>query len=314
VSRFRKVDVRVWNDERFRPFSDDAKLAFLFILTHPHLTALGAMRGTLDGLAAELGWPPRRFRAAVAPATGAGMIEVNDTAAYIGLPNFLRYNEPEGPNSVKKAWVTALDSIPECPEKRTLILRCRKYLDGKSRDFKTSLGEAIWEAFSDAISDGIRDGIEDGIEDAYRDASPIQEQEQEQEQEHLHGGEALTSSNGHHPPERAWLSAEALVELYNATIPPGHPRVVELSSGRREKAVRYLKQFPKREWWEQVFAEIGRSEFLRHGSKDRPNFRGDLDWLLTKGQDGTENALKVAEGRYRDQRAGAVEDADDDTP
>jgi hypothetical protein len=177
VSRFRKVDVRVWNDERFRPFSDDGKLAFLFILTHPHLTALGAMRGTLDGLAAELGWSPKRFRAAIAPATVAGMIEVNNTAAYIGLPNFLRYNEPEGPNSVKKAWVTALDSIPECPEKRTLILRCRKYLDGKSRDFKTSLGEAIWEAFSDAMSDAIRDGIVDG----YRDASPIQEQEQEQE-------------------------------------------------------------------------------------------------------------------------------------
>ena len=176
---FRKVDVRIWNDEHFRSFSDDGKLAFLFILTHPQLTALGAMRGTLDGLAAELGWLAKRFRAAIAPAVSAGMVEVNDTTAYIGLPNFLRYNEPEGPNSVKKAWLTALDSVPECTEKRALIQRCRKYLDAKSQDFKASLGEAIWEAFSDAI----RDAIPDAIGDGYRDASPIQEQEQEQEQE-----------------------------------------------------------------------------------------------------------------------------------
>ena len=31
--RYRKIDPRIWNDEKFRQFSDRAKLAFLFVLT-----------------------------------------------------------------------------------------------------------------------------------------------------------------------------------------------------------------------------------------------------------------------------------------
>lgn len=121
----------------------------------------------------------------------------------------------------------------------------------------------------------------------------------------------LLGSNGagSDPP---WGTPEALVALYNASVPEGHPRA-RVTDGRRKNARASLEQFPDREFWAQVFAEIGRSDFLRHGSKDRPNFRGDLDWLLTKGKDGTENAVKVAEGKYRD-TALVPEDDDDDAP
>jgi hypothetical protein len=74
-----------------------------------------------------------------------------------------------------------------------------------------------------------------------------------------------------------------------------------------------LKQSPEREFWIQVFAEIARSPFLR-GRRPSPgheNFRADLDWLLAKGKDGTENAVKVAEGKYRDVTL-VPEDDDDD--
>jgi hypothetical protein len=171
MSHYRKIDPRIWNDSKFRCLSDDGKLSFLFVLTHPHMTALGAMRATLDGLAAELGWPAKRFRTAIQPAVEAGLIDTNESAAYLALPNFLRYNEPEGPNSVKKAWINALDYIPECSEKSALIDRCRTYLDKKGPDFKKLVGDAIWDAFPDAI------------DDAMRDPCPIQEQEQEPKQE-----------------------------------------------------------------------------------------------------------------------------------
>ena len=137
MARYRKIDPRVWNDEKFHTFTDDGKLAFLFVLTHPHLTALGAMRGTLDGLARELGWSPRRFRVALTDAIRHGIVEVNEASAYVGLTNFLRYNEPEGPNSVTHAWVEALDRIPECDERRALIKRCGAYLSAKSPEFKS---------------------------------------------------------------------------------------------------------------------------------------------------------------------------------
>lgn len=171
MARYRKIDTRIWNDEKFRAFSDDAQLAFFFVLTHPSMTALGAMRGTIAGLAAEKGWQVGRFADAIRDAIREGMLEVNERACFIAARNFLRYNEPEGPNSVAKAWVEALDLIPECPEKRALIARCRTYLDTRSKKFRDAMPDGIWNVFKDAMLD------------AKSDASPIQEPEQEQEQE-----------------------------------------------------------------------------------------------------------------------------------
>jgi hypothetical protein len=171
MARYRKIDTRIWNDEKFRAFSDDAQLAFFFVLTHPSMTALGAMRGTIAGLAAEKGWQVGRFADAIRDAIREGMLEVNEKACFIAARNFLRYNEPEGPNSVSKAWVEALDLIPECPEKRVLIARCHTYLYTRSKKFRDAMPDGIWHVFKDAMPD------------AKSDASPIPEQEPEQEQE-----------------------------------------------------------------------------------------------------------------------------------
>src|SRR5438132_892379 len=82
---------------------------------------------------------------ALAEVVNLGMINLDGGAAYIDVPNFLKYNEPQGPNSVVKAWGAALDLVPECELKIKLVARCRAYLDGKS------------DAFRDAIADGIHD-------------------------------------------------------------------------------------------------------------------------------------------------------------
>jgi hypothetical protein len=165
MARYRKIDVRIWNDEKFRSLSDRGKLAFFFLLTHPHLTSLGAMRATVSGLAEELHWTVDVMRDAMRHAMSLGLIELDEKACYVGLKNFLRYNEPEGPNSVVKGWLNALEMLPECSLKASLIYRCRKYLDGKSDAFKEAMPQAIWDAFSDAIAQ----------------PCPIQEQEQEQD-------------------------------------------------------------------------------------------------------------------------------------
>lgn len=172
MSRYRKVDPRIWNDKKFRALSDNGKLAFFFLLTHPHMTALGAMRATIPGLAAEIGWNTDAMSDAITHAISLGMVEASQEASYIALPGFLKYNEPEGPNSVIKAWPAALDLIPECREKSLLASRAKDYLIEKGEQF---FGRSDTKAMWDAIEDAIRDGK--------RDPSPIQEQEQEQEQE-----------------------------------------------------------------------------------------------------------------------------------
>jgi hypothetical protein len=152
--RYRKIDPRFWNDERVRQFSDDGKLAFLFLLTHPAMTAVGAMRGQLRGLAAELGWPPRRLERALAPAIEAGMVEVNAQASYIGLRRFLRYNQPENPN-VAKAWAKAVEILPECEQRLAAVARCREYLT--PGPFLEAFEQGLREAFGEAFSEGFKE-------------------------------------------------------------------------------------------------------------------------------------------------------------
>jgi len=101
---------------------------------------------------------------------------------------------------------------------------------------------------------------------------------------------------------KPWLSPETLVELYNEKTPAECRAVEKLSPARRDKAKKYLAVFPKREFWEEVFREIHLSRFLKGMSNGsgHEGFKADFDWLLTKGKDGTENCVKVAEGKYRD--------------
>jgi len=183
MSRYRKVDPRIWNDSKFRKLTDQGKLAFFLLLTHPHMTAIGAMRGTLAGLAAELGWTVDAMRDAIQDAIRDGMVVANEDASFLALPNFLKYNKPEGPNSVLKAWPAALELLPECPEKRDLAIRCKQFLQELGPNFLAkSDTSALFNAIEDAINDGMSDGMSDGIGDAMSEPSRIQEQEQEQEQ------------------------------------------------------------------------------------------------------------------------------------
>ena len=43
MARFRKIDPRIWNDAKFAALSSEAKLLFLYLLTSPAMTILGAL-------------------------------------------------------------------------------------------------------------------------------------------------------------------------------------------------------------------------------------------------------------------------------
>jgi hypothetical protein len=145
MARYRKIDPRIWNDEKFRGLTDNGKLAFLFLLTHPHMTSLGAMRATLGGLGEELGWAPEAFREAFREASARGMAEVDAAARMIALPNFIRYNSPESPNVIK-AWIGALDLLPECRLKALVIARARVFAEALGEAFAKALPEAFSKA------------------------------------------------------------------------------------------------------------------------------------------------------------------------
>ena len=164
MSKYRKIDVRIWNDAKFRDLSHNAKLVFFFLLTHPNMTALGAMRSTLSGLAEELDFELEAFREAFREAFAKGMVKHDSKACLIALPNFIKYNQPESPNVVK-AWVNSLDLLPECDLKNDVISLSANALKGYSKAFREALPEAFLKTYPKSM--------------------PNQEQEQEQEQELL---------------------------------------------------------------------------------------------------------------------------------
>lgn len=156
--KYRKIDPRIWNDAKFNALSDKGKLVFFFLLTHPHMTPVGAMRATMGGFVEELGWQTEAFQEAFREALSKGMVKHDEKAHFIALPNFIKYNPPESPNVIK-AWAKCLDDIPECQEKIHLINELKAF------------SEAFGKAFGKAFAEGVAKTM------------PNQEQEQEQEQD-----------------------------------------------------------------------------------------------------------------------------------
>lgn len=152
MAHYRKVDTRIWNDEKFCTLSTPAKLAFMFVMTHPQMTSLGAMRGTVAGLSAELSVK----KSAYDQILKLGLIYHDPKSHLIWLPNFLRYNPPESPNAIK-GWATALELLPECALRHALV-------------------ERAWE-----LTEGLPLGWRKEVAKVFGKTWRIQEQEQEQD-------------------------------------------------------------------------------------------------------------------------------------
>ena len=170
MARYRKIDVRIWNDRKFRELDDKAKLAFFLVLTHPDTNQLGMLRSRSVALAMELGWHPDAMSDAILTLCQMGMLMVDDKAGFIFIPNFLKYNPPNGPNAIK-GWAGLLDQMPECALLDHAVFSLKPFVDGLS------------EGLRNAIPNDIKDAITHAIPNDIKDAPRIQEQEQKQEQD-----------------------------------------------------------------------------------------------------------------------------------
>lgn len=164
MSHYRKIDTRVWNDQKFQSLPDDGKLAFLFLLTHPNLTSFGAMRATMDGLGAELGWLPGRFLEGLREGLLEGLVEHNPKACYIGLKNFIKYNAPENFN-VLKSMLKLVELLPECPERDGMFRRTIAHVLNENKGFGGQEG-----LFIEQLRKLLPEGLSEGLPKGYRDS------------------------------------------------------------------------------------------------------------------------------------------------
>ena len=161
MALYRKIDTRIWNDAKFRALSPHGKLAFVFLLTHPNMTALGAMRSTIEGLSAELRVPAEAFAEVFGEVfkedsdKGVGNLAIFDPeACCLYIPNFVRYQAAESPNVIK-AWAKTLEYIPECRLKSLAVSGVRAYVEGMGEGFR----KAFREAFRQALQEGIGESV-----------------------------------------------------------------------------------------------------------------------------------------------------------
>lgn len=187
MSRYRKVEVRTYGDEKFRklsPIPPCGQGLWLYLITGPHTTAIpGLFRAGKAALSEELGWKLEDFDKAFAEVFQQGMAKADWTNRVVWIPKAIRHNKPASPNVVT-SWAAELDLIPEC--------------DLKAEGIKT-IGEALSEmnpAFSDAFSALVKPCDESRrkpIPKACPKPSPNQQQEQEQKQEQVIEASALTA-------------------------------------------------------------------------------------------------------------------------
>ena len=144
--KYRKISPRIWNDAKFYSASLSTQHLFFFILTHPHMTPVGAMRVTPSGLEDELDWEqkgfPEAFPEAFAEGCAKAFWKYDAKAKFLRVPKFLTYNRPESPN-VLKSWVGCWNDLPECTLKNELF--------HDLKDLSEACGKAFREAFREAF-------------------------------------------------------------------------------------------------------------------------------------------------------------------
>jgi hypothetical protein len=228
-NRYRKIEVRMWGDEKFRtlsPLPPSAQGLWLFLLTGPHTGPIpGLFRAGRAALAEELGWPQEAFDEAFEEVFRLGMAKADWRARVVWIPNAIKCNPPQSPNVVT-SWAGEWHLIPECS------LKAEAYRTIESVTYHS--GEPFRKAFDKAFQKPPVKTL------------PNQEQEQEQEQESSSSEQESRSDQGGAPtsnktekvpsPEAcrlvALLKSEILSNKPDYRITPAQIRKWELTADR----------------------------------------------------------------------------------
>jgi len=176
VSRYRKIEVRTWGDDKFCRLSRIPPCGqglWLYMLSGPHTGPIpGLFRAGRAALAEELGWDMKGFDKAFKELSDQGMIKADPATRLMWIPNAIKHNRPESLNVIK-AWGKEFDLLPDSPVKDDALAFIEAYVKGLSEPFVKTFSDAFREALRKASAKAI--AIRNGM------ARPIQEQEQDKE-------------------------------------------------------------------------------------------------------------------------------------
>ncbi|WP_430735150.1 hypothetical protein [Halodesulfovibrio aestuarii] len=295
--RYRKISVCIWNDAKFMALSNDAKLIVFFMLTHPDLTQLGALRANVPGLACELSMELEAFTKGFEEVLAQGIVE-HDGKLLFWFPNFLRYNLPESPNVVK-SWYYGFNELPESELRNTILIGVKSLVDGLSQGYREAFTKTFAEELAQA-SPNQRTENREQREDIYVE-TPDESQDDsgvhvEAEPEPILEPEAVKGKTKAQEEDDFFFEVAA---LYNAILVDEQPEGRKLTkltklTDKRKKLIRTRMksdaEFQDLGGWETYFTRVHNCPLLMG---DVNAWSADFEWLLNVG-----NMLKVQEGNY----------------
>lgn len=165
MARYRKVDVRMWTDERFRRLSSpppNGQSLFQYLITGRETSSIpGLFEAREVALADRLNWPLEGLREAFREVFREGMAEADWSAGLIWVPNAIKYNRPESPNVVR-SWSVVWDELPECELKTKAYQHLLGFMEGLSKGFREAFAEAcgkpLWKAMANQEQEQEQEG------------------------------------------------------------------------------------------------------------------------------------------------------------
>lgn len=174
MARYRRIDVRMWSDERFRVLSAPppcGQVLWIYLLTNPDTSVIpGLYRASEGGLADALGWSVKSFRESFGEVFRQGLAKADWRARILWIPKAIRYNTPTNPNMVM-SWRVPWDELPECPLKVEAYQHLKLFLEGLGKGFPESFAKACPNHWGNPLAN------------REQEQEPETEREPEQEQE-----------------------------------------------------------------------------------------------------------------------------------
>ncbi|HJY46672.1 MAG TPA: hypothetical protein VJ301_18810, partial [Propionibacteriaceae bacterium] len=148
--RFRRIDPRIWHDDKFPRLTRDGRLLFFHLLTSPRSNALGCyVQGRAD-MAEYCGFSAIGITKALGELMDLGLVQYHSTLRLVFLPHFFRYNPIQNENQAK----FAASQVTELPPEPTSLEILLGGLDG-SKPFLEPLRQALAERLRQAHSNGM---------------------------------------------------------------------------------------------------------------------------------------------------------------
>jgi len=181
AQRYRKIDPRIWNDEKFRALSREEKLIALYVLT-AQSNRLGFFKFSKALAAEDLNMPVETFSKGFDKVCKALAWRFDEEARVLLIPKWFRYNCPDNPNTLKSC-LEDLHDLPRTPLVSEFAL-CVQYLPQTLHEtFRKGLEERYGERYLERLGERSGERYQERYGERYPQRMPHQEQEQEQEKE-----------------------------------------------------------------------------------------------------------------------------------